>query len=264
MKSFLIITTNNLPEAYFLVDKLIQKRQKVSVINVQGRTLKQSIVVLKRLWNRRGSKFIIGFLLAKFFTKYYKDPSIIPFPEINDHKIMELRHKVDYHETYDINSMEAKATIESIGPDYILVAGAPVIKDYIFELAKSGTMNRHLGLSPEYRGSDCPIWAMANNDFDNIGFTIHFLSKKVDGGDVLLQENVTINRGLDFSKASAYINRTGSEGYWKVVKGLLNDEDMSRVIQTEGGKHYPPAPLSIIRKAAKNIDTRMRKLSNGN
>jgi methionyl-tRNA formyltransferase len=38
---------------------------------------------------------------------------------------------------------------------------------------------------PDYKGSDCPVWALALNDAEHVGFTIHRVAEKVDAGDVI-------------------------------------------------------------------------------
>src|SRR5215475_792806 len=54
MKSFLIVTTRDLPEAYFLASALESRRQRIGVINITGRPLRTKLRVLGRLRRNRG------------------------------------------------------------------------------------------------------------------------------------------------------------------------------------------------------------------
>src|SRR5262249_25090737 len=55
-----------------------------------------------------------------------------------------------------------------------------------------------LGQLPDYKGSDCPVCALALNDPEHVGFTIHRVAEQVDGGAVLHVEHVPIASGNSF------------------------------------------------------------------
>jgi folate-dependent phosphoribosylglycinamide formyltransferase PurN len=251
--SFLIITTNNLPEAYFVVDFLLRKGQRVAVVNKRGRTLRENVQVLGRLTKRRGPFYLADMLLGKLFRRAYIAPAVLPFPEIGEGKIQQLIGQVDYHECDDVHE---PSTIEWIGhyaPDYILIAGAPVLERKVFSLAKKETLNRHQGISPKYRGSDCPIWVLASGKTGDLGYTIHTVSERVDGGAILAQKQLAIPGNLDFSEALAYVNRQASIGYTDVLGQIIEGKPVAAQTQQRGeGRHYPPATLTAIRKARKH------------
>ena len=95
---------------------------------------------------------------------------------------------------------------------------------------------------------------MAKNDFSNIGFTIHYVVKVVDGGKILLQRKISIKKNLDFSNAIADILRQGLDGFIEVVSDILSHKKLKGQEQEQGGDHYPPAGLSTISKACKNFN----------
>lgn len=82
-----------------------------------------------------------------------------------------------------LSCSEAVQKIKKEKPDIILVCGTGILKGEILDIAKLNILNIHPGLLPEYRGD--PMWCLYNNDFTNLGVTVHVCTKKVDGGDIL-------------------------------------------------------------------------------
>lgn len=249
---WLLITTDNLPEAYVMANYLLSESQDISIFNIKRRSYSQSKTVLKRLAKKRGIIYLIDFLLAKQFKKYYQKPDVKIFPKITNRLIEDIISRVNYFEVNDPHCEETIDLTKQLKPDYILFLGAPVIKPSLFSLSKYGTINWHHGLAPLYRGSDCVLWPMANNDFYNIGFTIHSVVKVVDGGTILLQRKIPVKKNLDFSNAIADILRQGMDGFIEVVSQILSNKDLKGQEQERGGFHYPPAGLSTIRRACNN------------
>ncbi len=86
----------------------------------------------------------------------------------------------------DINDPAVAALLDREKPDLLLDHGTSIVKNHIIEKAPFA-LNLHWGLSPYYRGTRCTEWALINWDPRNIGVTIHRLTKKIDGGDILCQ-----------------------------------------------------------------------------
>ena len=42
-----------------------------------------------------------------------------------------------------------------------------------------------MGISPYYKGTNCNFWAIYDKNYQLVGATIHKLSEKIDGGDIL-------------------------------------------------------------------------------
>jgi folate-dependent phosphoribosylglycinamide formyltransferase PurN len=93
--------------------------------------------------------------------------------------------------TQDINSKEVIEALIHLKPDVILNHGTSIVKKDVLTTTPV-TLNLHWGLSPYYRGVESTLHALLNCDPLNIGVTIHKLSSKIDGGDILTQERIEI------------------------------------------------------------------------
>ena len=251
--NWLILTTNDLPEAYVMADFLLRKAQDVVVLNVRGRTRRQRLRVLARLAKKRGWPYLADLLLGRWLRKRVLDPAAKPFPEITPAVVADLQRRCRYVETDDPHAPETLRQVAALGPDYVLLLGAPVIRPEFFTLARRGTLNWHHGLAPRYRGSDCVLWAMANGEFDQIGFTIHRVSAVVDGGGILLQRRIAVRKDATFGAAVADVARQGLAGFVEVVDRIVRGDEPAAREQETGGRHYPPIGWSAIRRAHGNF-----------
>ncbi len=246
---FVVVTVGDLPEAWFVVKHLVECDQVVAVLNAYGRPLRNRMEVMSRLRREHGLRYIGDLMAGRLLLKRYQSPEYAPFPEIDTATVRRLRATVPVHDTHDLHDRRSLAFLRAQGADYILVAGAPVLHRELYTLARFGALNRHPGISPLYRGSDTPIWTLAAGDFDHFGYTIHKVSSRVDGGHVLLQRRVDLGPGEPFGQALAHVNRAASEGFVEVVDAIIDGQVLPGVEQPAGGQHYPPAPLSVIRRA---------------
>lgn len=250
--NWLILTTGNLPEAYVMADFLLRQSQDVALFNIKRRPRSQSLAVLKRLAKKRGLVYLADWLLGRRFRKLYLDPAVKIFPNMTEGVVADIQRRCRYVDIDDPHGEEAIHQVAQIGPDYILLLGAPVVKPALFTLARKGTLNWHHGLSPGYRGSDCVLWAMARNEFDQIGFTIHSVSEVVDGGNIILQRRVPVRKDVGFGEAVADVARRGMDGFLEVAGRILSKQELESTAQEKGGTHYPPIGFRAIRRAYGN------------
>ena len=89
-----------------------------------------------------------------------------------------------------INSKESIAFIKAFRADVIIINGTRIISKKVLSAVETKFINTHLGITPKYRGVHGGYWALANNDLNNFGATIHFVDEGVDTGGVLKQVTV--------------------------------------------------------------------------
>ena len=75
--------------------------------------------------------------------------------------------------------------MKELKPDLVVFTGGRLIRDNILKNSGAGVVNCHMGILPMYRGVDVVEWPILNEDWNNIGLTIHFMVKGIDTGDIL-------------------------------------------------------------------------------
>jgi folate-dependent phosphoribosylglycinamide formyltransferase PurN len=249
---FLIVTTKDLPEAYFLARHLDRRGQRIAFLNITGRPWPRALRVLGRLGRRHGWLYLADLLLAKAVRALSPPSGVDPFPEVAATEVARIRDAYPRLDTRDPHAPHVLRFVQRFDPDYILLAGAPVLRPALFTLARHGALNRHLGVLPNARGSDCPIWALALNQPESLGFSIHFVTEKVDGGSVVVSSNVPIMAGRSFDAFLATVQRRASEAFVDALEHILDGKRLPSQPQVAGGRYFAPAGFSTERRARLN------------
>jgi methionyl-tRNA formyltransferase len=88
------------------------------------------------------------------------------------------------------------AEVAKFRPDVFVVASFPkIIPAKIFAAARLGALNMHSSLLPRHRGPDPLFWTYWQDDRD-AGMTIHWMTDRIDAGDVIVQQAIPLERGL--------------------------------------------------------------------
>ncbi|AMJ86183.1 phosphoribosylglycinamide formyltransferase [Alteromonas sp. Mac1] len=105
-------------------------------------------------------------------------------------KAISLDHmQHDSRESYD---KALQAEIESLNPDYIVLAGFMRILTPEFVNTFSGKLvNIHPSLLPKYKGLNTHQQAIDNGDEEH-GVSVHFVTPELDGGPVIIQSRVPV------------------------------------------------------------------------
>jgi folate-dependent phosphoribosylglycinamide formyltransferase PurN len=256
MPSFLVVTTRDLPEAYFLARFLERRRQRFGILNITGRPPAAALGVLLRLGRRRGWLYLVDLLSARAMAAFQPPAVTRAFADIDAVTIAGLKARHPCHESTDPHAPETLAFVRRLAPDWIVLAGAPVLRPSLLGLARRATLNRHLGLLPEYRGSDCPVWTLAADALDDVGFSVHVVTERVDAGDVVVRRPVPAPPGVTLDEYLALVQRQASDAFVEVLDGIVQGVPLAGRPQTGGGTYYPPAPLSAWRRARRNLARR--------
>lgn len=82
-------------------------------------------------------------------------------------------------------------TIKELQPDYIIGIHFPyIIFKEVLEIPKVGFLNLHPAYLPYNRGWHTPSWAILEGT--PIGATLHFMSEKLDAGDIVHQKQLNV------------------------------------------------------------------------
>ena len=94
---------------------------------------------------------------------------------------------------YNVNSVNSVECIEFIRnqkPDLIIVNGTRIISKKVLNCISATFVNTHAGITPKYRGVHGGYWALANDDRNNCGVTVHLVDSGIDTGGVLYQSKI--------------------------------------------------------------------------
>lgn len=91
----------------------------------------------------------------------------------------------------EVNSEEVRDILLTNGVDLLILTSTPIIKKIILDIEGLTIFNAHTGWLPKYRGLDANLKAM--RDGQPPGVSVHKVTKKIDGGEVYLREQFSID-----------------------------------------------------------------------
>jgi methionyl-tRNA formyltransferase len=140
-----------------------------------------------------------------------------------------------------LKSDELFDQLKAIKPDLIVVIAFRILPERLFEIPKSGTINIHGSLLPKYRGAAPIHWAIINGEKET-GLSSFFLKKKVDTGDMILQEKIKIENDDTYDSLSRRMSEMSGPFLLKTIDLI---ESGKLTLSAQDDKQASPAPKLI-------------------
>ena len=127
--------------------------------------------------------------------------------------------------------------LNEIQPDLnVVVAYGQIIPSSIIYLPKFNSVNVHFSLLPHYRGASPIQWALLNGE-KKTGITIFELNEKMDEGDILSQEEVSIGPEENSAELESRLAQVGAA---LLVKTIVDIEKIKPRKQDPSQITYAP------------------------
>jgi methionyl-tRNA formyltransferase len=88
----------------------------------------------------------------------------------------------------DINSEKYITDFRAFAPDLLISSNSLLFKQQLLEMPKKGCINRHSSMLPRHGGVWPVLYAILAAD-NEVGVTIHTMTKKIDGGKIVKQKS---------------------------------------------------------------------------
>lgn len=111
----------------------------------------------------------------------------------NNKNFIDFLNKTKINFFYD-NDINLIKEIKKFKPDILLSFHyRKKIQNNIINIPKYGSINVHPSLLPKYAGCFSSVWALFNNE-KKTGITFHYMKKKFDSGNIILQDTINIKK----------------------------------------------------------------------
>ena len=94
-----------------------------------------------------------------------------------------------------VNSDTCRSALQQLDPQLVVVIGTRMIGEETLDCVEAKFINYHAGINPSYRGMNGGYWALANNDAENFGITVHLVDKGVDTGSIIAVSQLSVPEG---------------------------------------------------------------------
>ncbi|MDO4763452.1 MAG: formyltransferase family protein [Flavobacteriaceae bacterium] len=205
----------------------------VGVCNANKHTKKVDFSYLKIAVKKYGYWKVFLQILGRFLYKILnarKDKEI--FNQIyNDFEIQEIIKTkgggISYHSTTDYAHPETISWLKEQKADMFIIHTGYWVGKKVRNIVDGKCLGGHPGITPTYRGVHSPFWAVYNDDWDNIGYSVFWVDGGVDTGDILAQGRLNPEKNDSFFTMS-WKGMVGiAEQQAKIIKKIENGEDLT-------------------------------------
>lgn len=128
--------------------------------------------------------------------------------------------------------------IRALAPDLIISYSAPqIIKEELLSIPTYGVINVHGALLPDYRGCLPSFWYLYHDEKLG-GATVHYMSAKIDDGDIIEQGSVDISDCRSMFRLMKKTKAVGGELMIKAIEDIGNGTVERRKNETEKGSYF--------------------------
>ncbi len=139
-----------------------------------------------------------------------------------------------------VNSDGTLKLLQEINPALIIVNGTRIISKKLLAAVPGIFINMHAGITPKYRGVHGAYWALANDDKDNCGVTIHVVNQGIDTGAILYQKTIEPLKEDNFITYPILQLSAGLPLLMKATEDILNIKMQKIQISSESQLWYHP------------------------
>ncbi|MDQ3019396.1 MAG: methionyl-tRNA formyltransferase [Bacteroidota bacterium] len=179
-------------------------------------------------------------VVSSVFTKRYSNP----YPYYTEIQIEDFcrKEKITCYSNADVNSENGINLIREVKPDLIVVASFnQIISKQVMNIPKLGIVNVHPSLLPKYRGPYPEQAALLNNEKET-GVTVHFLSEKIDGGNILMQKGIKILADDNYSKLKKKLSDISEEIIPDVIRLFAGNTSPDGIEQNKSAATFFQKP----------------------
>lgn len=138
-------------------------------------------------------------------------------------KVSAQKNNISVHQPEKLDS-ETISLVKKLSPEIIVVAAyGKIIPQSILDIPKLGCLNIHASLLPKYRGASPIQNALLTGDSET-GVTIIKMNEKIDEGDIIAREKISIEDSDNRETLSQKLADLGASLLVKTIPGWKNGQ----------------------------------------
>lgn len=141
---------------------------------------------------------------------------------ISDVKKYAVEHNLPLAQPEKLRDEDFIETLKSWNADVFVVVAFRMLPQAVWSIPKKGTFNLHGSLLPQYRGAAPINWAVMNGEKET-GVTTFLIDEKIDTGNILISDKVTIGENDNVGVIHDQLMHIGAKLVVKTLDGLEND-----------------------------------------
>jgi len=149
------------------------------------------------------------------------------------------------HVTTDFHADDSLGITRALHADLGVVFGTRILKPALFDLPSQGSINIHKRKVPQYRGGGpIGLWELLDREQD-LGITVHRVTKEVDAGAIVGQSTIPIESFDTLTSLALKADVIGNDLLVKTIAAIARG-DVTETAQTGAGRTFrKPSPSAL-------------------
>ncbi len=175
-----------------------------------------------------------------------------------------LKHNLKIYQPDTLKKSDVENIFYSLKFDYIVTAAyGKILPGWFLKTPSKMAVNIHPSLLPKYRGAAPINWAIINGE-KITGVTIMEMVRKLDAGNILLQEKVEIDKNETAGELTEKLSEVSGKLIVKFFDKIKNGEKIEKIPQDEDTVSYaPPLTKEIAKIDWRKEDIQIHNLTRG-
>ena len=152
------------------------------------------------------------------------------------------KYSLPIYQPESTGSEQLHSILKQINPDIYVVVAYKILPESILNIPPRGAVNLHASLLPKYRGAAPVNHAILNGETET-GLTTFLIQKKVDTGDLLLQQSLPIDNSVTTGEALSKLSFLGADLVIKTLDALAQNK--IKPIKQDGDKATFAPKISV-------------------
>lgn len=158
-----------------------------------------------------------------------------PFASLRD---LCAKQELKYAECDKNQPQSLTRLLEQWKIDLVITSGCAIVPVHALSPARFGAINLHPSRLPDWRGANPLFWQLANNE-PLVGATVHVLSERIDGGDIIAQAEIHKPVGMSRSELTQLLE--GDVGVALLKESLVRIANGELQSAPQGSSNTPYA-----------------------
>ena len=135
-----------------------------------------------------------------------------------------IENKLKLFQPPNLKDPEFAEQLSELNPDLFVVIAFRMLPKVVWEIPKSGTINLHASLLPQYRGAAPINWAIINGEKET-GVTTFFIDEEIDNGKIIFNKKVAIAENDSAGSLHDKLMIAGAELVIKTVLSIIESSN---------------------------------------
>ncbi len=130
-----------------------------------------------------------------------------------------LENKINILQPENLSNDLFIKTLKELNADIFVIVAFRMLPEIIWKIPKKGAINLHTSLLPNYKGAAPINWVLINGEKET-GITTFLINNKIDSGDIIKQEKITLKNNITAAQLHNIMIKSG---------GILLEQSLQQI-----------------------------------